>query len=77
MKSYVCAFSVDYSFDSRTDTTDNGFLMVDSFKDAFDQLVFIYGDDLTRVNEIELYDTSLLVDKDIYELIKSKLNSEV
>ena len=77
MKSYVCAFSVNYCSDPKTETTENGFLMVDSFKDAFDQLMLMYGEDLTRVNEIELYETSLIVDKDIYELIKLKMNSEV
>ena len=77
MKNYVCAFSVNYYSDPKTNTIENGFLVVDSFKDAFDQLMLMYGEDLTRVNEIELYEASLIVDKDIYELIKLKLNREV
>lgn len=76
MKEFVCLYSIDY-YNSVTEKTETeyGLIFADSFTDAVKTLEEdIYGDDLVKINEIELLDTIPHFSKEVYALIKKELN---
>lgn len=76
MKEFVCLYSIDY-YNSVTEKTktEYGLIFADSFTDAVKTLEEdIYGDDLVKINEIELLDTIAQFSKELYALIKKELN---
>jgi hypothetical protein len=55
--------------------TDFGLIFADSFVDAVRTLEErIYGEDLTKINELELFDTVPHFSKEVYTLLKKELN---
>ena len=76
MKKFVCLYSIDYynSVAEKTET-EYGLIFADSFTDAVKTLEEdIYGDDLVKINEIELLDTIPQFSKELYALVKKELN---
>lgn len=76
MKEFVCLYSIDY-YNSVTEKTETeyGLIFADSFTDAVKTLEEdIYGDNLVKINEIELLDTIAQFSKELYALIKKELN---
>lgn len=76
MKEFVCLYSIDY-YNSVTEKTETeyGLIFADSFTDAVKTLEEdIYGDDLVKINEIELLDTIAQFSKELYALVKKELN---
>lgn len=76
MKEFVCLYSIDY-YNSVTEKTETeyGLIFADSFTDAVKTLEEdIYGDDLVKINEIELLDIIAQFSKELYALIKKELN---
>lgn len=76
MKEFVCLYSIDYynSVSEKTET-EYGLIFADNFTDAVKTLEEdIYGNDLIKINEIELLDTIAKFSKEVYALIKKELN---
>lgn len=76
MKEFVCLYSIDY-YNSVTEKTETeyGLIFADSFTDAVKTLEEdIYGDNLVKINEIELLDTIAQFSKELYALVKKELN---
>ena len=77
MKSYVCLYSVEYMIiDDRDITTDYGLIYADNFTDAVEQLEkYIYGEDLMKINSIELFDTSAIFSEETFNRVRKDLEA--
>jgi hypothetical protein len=78
MKNYVCLFSVEYiNIDNET-KTEYGLIYADDFRDAMNQLEgHIYGDDLVKINSMELFDTSAVFTKEVFDLIHKEIEQGI
>lgn len=74
MSEYVCLYTVDYyNLESKIET-ERGLLFAASFVDAVTQLeTHIYGQDLAKIHEMELYDTTAVFSQETFNLIKKEL----
>lgn len=76
MKNYLCLYSLTYLDIDDNPKEANGLIYADNFIDAVTQLERdIYGDDIIKINEIELYESLALFSKETFEIIKKELNS--
>lgn len=76
MKYYICLYSLTYLDCDDNPKEANGLIYADNFTDAVTQLERdIYGDDIIKINEIELYESLALFSKETFETIKKELNS--
>lgn len=78
MKNYVCLFSVEYiNIDNET-KTEYGLIYADDFRDAMNQLEgHIYGDDLVKINSMELYDTTAVFTKEVFNIIRKEIEQGI
>lgn len=78
MKNYVCLFSVEYiNIDNET-KTEYGLIYADDFRDAMNQLEgHIYGDDLVKINSMELFDTSAVFTKEVFDLVHKEIEQGI
>lgn len=78
MKNYVCLFSVEYiNIDNET-KTEYGLIYADDFRDAMNQLEgHIYGDDLVKINSMELFDTAAVFTKEVFNLIHKEIEQGI
>lgn len=78
MKNYVCLFSVEYiNIDNET-KTEYGLIYVDDFRDAMNQLEgHMYGDDLVKINSMELFDTSAVFTKEVFDLVHKEIEQGI
>jgi hypothetical protein len=78
MKNYVCLFSVEYiNIDNET-KTEYGLIYADDFRDAMNQLEgHMYGDDLVKINSMELFDTSAVFTKEVFDLIHKEIEQGI
>lgn len=74
MKNFICLYSVDYwSYDEK-EKTEYGLLHADDFRDAMNQLEgHIYGNDLMKINFMELYETTAVFSKEVFELVRKEI----
>ncbi len=78
MKNYTCLYSIEYLDSNNNVKTGYGLLYVDNFVEAVTQLEEdLYGNDLIKINEIELFDTSAYFTKEVYALVKKELEQGV
>lgn len=76
MKYYICLYSLTYLDCDGNPKEANGLIYADSFTDAVTQLeTDIYGNDIIKINEIELYENLALFSKETFKIIKKELNS--
>lgn len=77
MKSYVCLYSVEYmTIDSGDLRVDYGLIYADNFTDAVEQLEqCIYGEDLMKINSIELFDTSAIFSEETFNRVREDLEA--
>lgn len=78
MKNYVCLFSVEYiNIDNET-KTEYGLIYADDFRDAMNQLEgHMYGDDLVKINSMELFDTSAVFTKEVFDLVHKEIEQGI
>lgn len=78
MKNYVCLFSVEYiNIDNET-KTEYGLIYADDFRDAMNQLEgHMYGDDLVKINSMELFDTSAVFTKEVFNLVHKEIEQGI
>ena len=78
MKNYVCLFSVEYvNIDNET-KTEYGLIYADDFRDAMNQLEgHIYGDDLVKIKSMELFDTSAVFTKEVFDLVHKEIEQGI
>lgn len=79
MKNFTCLFSVDYMVDTNDIRTEYGLIFADDFRDAMNQLEGeLYGNDLVKINTMELYDTpSAVFSKEVFALIQKEIEQGV
>lgn len=78
MKNYVCLFSVDYIDIENETKTEYGLIYADDFRDAMNQLEgHIYGDDLVKINSMELFDTSAVFTKEVFDLVHKEIEQGI
>lgn len=78
MKNYVCLFSVEYIDIENETKTEYGLIYADDFRDAMNQLEgHMYGDDLVKINSMELFDTSAVFTKEVFDLIHKEIEQGI
>ena len=78
MKNYVCLFSVEYINIENETKTEYGLIYADDFRDAMNQLEgHIYGDDLVKINSMELFDTTAVFTKEVFDLIHKEIEQGI
>lgn len=78
MKNYVCLFSVEYIDIENETKTEYGLIYADDFRDAMNQLEgHIYGDDLVKINSMELFDTTAVFTKEVFNIIRKEIEQGI
>lgn len=78
MKNYVCLFSVEYIDIENETKTEYGLIYADDFRDAMNQLEgHMYGDDLVKINSMELFDTSAVFTKEVFDLVHKEIEQGI
>ena len=73
MKNFTCLFTVTTT-DDFNDSIARGVVYANTFTDAMKQIETLFGSSLIKINEMELYDVSLLlVSEEVYNKIKEEL----
>ena len=75
MKKYVCTYIIE-ALDLNNEVKEYcGLVQCDSFTEAVSYLENkLYGDDFLSIKEMELFDTSIELSKEVYALVKKELN---
>ena len=76
MEKFVCLYSVDYcDFGAKT-KTNYGLVYADSFADAAEKLEkHIYGDDLIKINSMELFESHAALSEETLKLVRKDLET--
>lgn len=78
MKNYVCLFSVEYIDIENETKTEYGLIYADDFRDAMNQLEgHIYGDDLVKINSMELFEATAVFTKEVFDLIHKEIEQGI
>jgi vacuolar-type H+-ATPase subunit C/Vma6 len=73
----ICLYSIDY-YDGEKTRTAYGLISADSYTTAIQYLEnTLYGDDLIKINALELFDTIPEFPKEIYEKLIDHFNSTI
>lgn len=73
MKNFTCLFTVTTN-DDFDDRIARGVVYANTFTDAMKQIETLFGTSLIKINEMELYDVSLLlVSEETYNKIKEEI----
>ena len=78
MKDYVATYKVVIStedINKGKPFEECGLLSVNSFEEAFQDLVMLYSDDIVQVKDIELFETTITFPTDKYEEVKRFLGT--
>lgn len=75
MKKYVCTYIIE-ALDLNNEVKEYcGILYADSFTEAVSYIENqLFGDDFLSIKEMELFDTSIELSKEVYNLVKKELN---
>lgn len=78
MKDFICLYEVEYCDIENQVKTEYGLLHVDNFREAMEILEGeLYGDDLVKVNSMELFDTAAVFTKETFALMRRELEQGV
>ena len=75
MKNYVCLYVVEALDIEDKPKEYYGLIYANSFTDAMKTIENdLFGNDLLTVKEMELFDTTIELSKEVYALVKKELN---
>lgn len=78
MKPYVCLYAVEYYDGSETHKTEYGLVYANDFADAMHQLEHdLYGNDLMKVTHMELFESSAVFSKEVFDRLRTELEEGV